>query len=282
MARILDSTPPQTSYIICGTARSGSTLLCEVLANSGLGGRPAEYFGRSRVEWNAKQWGVSASMYVDRVIQECTTPNGVFGTKVHWSALPDLLARTALHVHAWPTGRGVRGRRLYATLLAQRIASHPGLAASYRPRDVPTILNTAFPNIHYVRVVRNDRLRQAISHAIATQTRVWSVRGQNAPKPSQQPAFNFNLIEQKLNEHIHDDQCWDQFCRDCHIEPLTIAYEDMAPDPELTARSVLTYLGVPLPDALTFSPLKLHKQANSLTEEWIQRYHDVKASQGPS
>src|SRR3954468_249168 len=35
---------PQASYLVCATPRSGSTLLCEALCNTGVAGRPAEYF----------------------------------------------------------------------------------------------------------------------------------------------------------------------------------------------------------------------------------------------
>jgi LPS sulfotransferase NodH len=33
-----------SSYLICATPRSGSTLLCAVLGATGVAGRPAEYF----------------------------------------------------------------------------------------------------------------------------------------------------------------------------------------------------------------------------------------------
>ena len=32
------------SYLVCATERSGSTLLCELLAGTGVAGRPEEYF----------------------------------------------------------------------------------------------------------------------------------------------------------------------------------------------------------------------------------------------
>ncbi|MBA2345033.1 MAG: hypothetical protein H0V83_08120, partial [Rubrobacter sp.] len=35
---------PKLSYLICATPRSGSTLLCEALGNTGISGRPAEHF----------------------------------------------------------------------------------------------------------------------------------------------------------------------------------------------------------------------------------------------
>ena len=35
---------PHSSYIVCATQRSGSTLLCEILKNTYLAGYPEEYF----------------------------------------------------------------------------------------------------------------------------------------------------------------------------------------------------------------------------------------------
>ena len=35
---------PRLSYLICATPRSGSTLRCEALGNTGISGRPAEHF----------------------------------------------------------------------------------------------------------------------------------------------------------------------------------------------------------------------------------------------
>ena len=35
---------PHTCYLVCATPRTGSTLLCEALISTGLGGHPREYF----------------------------------------------------------------------------------------------------------------------------------------------------------------------------------------------------------------------------------------------
>ena len=35
---------PDRSYLVCSTPRSGSALVCQALAQSGVAGRPEEYF----------------------------------------------------------------------------------------------------------------------------------------------------------------------------------------------------------------------------------------------
>ena len=39
---------PVQSYLIASTPRSGSTLLCEALTNTGVAGRPEEYYQHRR------------------------------------------------------------------------------------------------------------------------------------------------------------------------------------------------------------------------------------------
>jgi LPS sulfotransferase NodH len=82
---------PQQSYFVCGTPRSGSWLLCGLLASTGVAGRPHEWFWRDTQAslmraWDADNFG----SYLQLVLAAGTTPNGVFGAKVMWGHLPDL------------------------------------------------------------------------------------------------------------------------------------------------------------------------------------------------
>jgi trehalose 2-sulfotransferase len=53
------STAPTTSYLVCGTPRSGTSLLCGLLAGTGVAGHPEEYFWRDDVPFWSRRWGVS-------------------------------------------------------------------------------------------------------------------------------------------------------------------------------------------------------------------------------
>jgi trehalose 2-sulfotransferase len=87
---------PRKSYIIYATQRSGSTLLCEALKNTGVVGRPAEYFTPSYILKHTEHWGVSlrnkeywlGDAYLQRVYETGITPNGVFGLKLLWATFP--------------------------------------------------------------------------------------------------------------------------------------------------------------------------------------------------
>ena len=50
------------AYIICGTPRTGSTLLCGLLASTKAAGNPDSFFRREIIGWWAEQWGCCALM----------------------------------------------------------------------------------------------------------------------------------------------------------------------------------------------------------------------------
>jgi trehalose 2-sulfotransferase len=78
-------TEPRVSYMVCSIPRSGSSLLCELLAATGLAGAPAEFFHPDKMALLERRWGVDTlADYLRELLARKTSPNGVFGTKAHW------------------------------------------------------------------------------------------------------------------------------------------------------------------------------------------------------
>ncbi len=128
---------PKTTYMICSTGRSGSTLLCDLLTKTGLLGVPHEYFnlpkhGQSlirRLNSTGKQ-RITPDEYLDAIVRHRTSPNGVFGIKAHINqCLPHFTN---------------------------------GLIARH------------FGEIRYIRIRRHDLVAQAVSLVIADQTGQWT------------------------------------------------------------------------------------------------------------
>jgi LPS sulfotransferase NodH len=87
-----DPPPPHVSYIVCSLPRSGSSLLCDVLASTELAGAPTEYFDRNQMEAFAQEWQVSGlDDYLTALRAKKTSPNGVLGLKAHFHQLRDVL-----------------------------------------------------------------------------------------------------------------------------------------------------------------------------------------------
>ncbi len=275
---------PRISYLVCATPRSGSTLLCEALTNTQLAGYPAEYFealratglptrpkeyftgldnseidhilgNYSRIDERQPQSFDNYADYLDEVLTRGTTPNGVFGAKVMWGYLDDFIDNTR---------------------------SIP----RYRDLEMPNILSAIFPNLHYILVYRLDKVRQAVSLWKAIQSQTWRVdEHQNIAHSTTQHneselVFNFAAIDHLVQRITSNDAAWQAYFHCIGIQPFTVVYEELVNSYEETASAILHYLGIAVPDRLVFAPRTMQKQSNSLSEEWVERYHRMKQHQG--
>jgi trehalose 2-sulfotransferase len=139
----------------CALARaSGTELLCRGLAATGVAGRPEEYFLAEdpvkMPDWRFWEEGPYAAgpdvsgreSYLSLAYRLGSTPNGVFGAKIHWNCLRWALAKFS------------------------EMPCFAGL-------DRAAILRTAFPGLRVVDVTRRDRIRQAVSWARMAQDGMW-------------------------------------------------------------------------------------------------------------
>jgi LPS sulfotransferase NodH len=155
------------SYLVCANPRSGTELLCRCLAATGVAGRPQEYFlaedPAKLPDWRFWEEGPYAAghdvsdreSYLSLVYRLGTTPNGVFGAKIHWNTLRWALAK---------------------------FSEMPRFA----DLDRGAILRTAFPDLRVVDVTRGDRVRQAVSWARMAQDGMW-VDPVGQPEPAWPP-----------------------------------------------------------------------------------------------
>lgn len=240
---------PKASYLVCYTRRSGSNLLCDALMSTGVAGQPDEYFRQRSKETASMPFDAWERIWRDRPFAEAlseildlgTDASGLFAAKIEW-----------INVHA----------------LLEGLNSEP-VGQSLPPARQ---LETIFPAVRYVWVTRRDKVRQAISLFRARQTDLWLQR-QDRSEPSRNPTFNSHLINAQLQWIVHEEALWARFFSDANITPYTVVYEDFLRDYEGTARRVLQYLGVPLPAVFQFPPPRLQKQADELTESWVERYY---------
>lgn len=243
---------PHMSYLICSTPRSGSYLLCEVLQQTGLAGRPTEYFVQSMMLSLQRQWGISnLSGYFKKVLEVGTTPNGVFGMKAHMSQFGAVMC------------------------ILQQVPQFQGLA-------VPELLSTIFPNLSYIWISRRDKVRQAVSHLKALQTNIWWLTDR-PPVPVEEPTgstanFNFEAIDQLLRWIEEEETAWQDYFNAYAIKPLVVIYEELVQTYNITACQVLDYLHIPKPDDLVITEPRMKRQADMISEEWVERYLQLKHS----
>src|SRR6478736_3355420 len=283
------------SYIVCATPRSGSTLVCHALADTGVAGRPEEYFealrhsGRPRrpeeyflgVEDQSIRdhlgersvgsdppprsplWSRAAyDRYLEWAFETGTTENGVFGAKLMWGYFGEFVS------------------------LLRNIPAY---------RDVPLaeLMPAVFPDLTFVRVVRANKVRQAVSLWKAVQTATWRQEGESdpfaaVPEDSDVPPyksfldehlpalrFNYNAISHLVGQVLRDEARWDAFFEHVRIKPVLVLYENYASDYEASTLNVLDRLGLALPDGFKVEP-RMKSQSDGINDDWARRYSELR------
>ncbi|MEQ4209697.1 Stf0 family sulfotransferase [Actinopolymorpha sp. B17G11] len=235
---------PIRSCLVCGTPRSGSSMLCGLLKSSGVAGRAEEYFWRGDEAFWAKRWDASAPAespwpdYLRAALSEGTTTNGVFAAKVMWGYFDDLLTNLA----TLPASSGL---------------------------DAAQLLRRTFPDLRFVLIRRADTIAQAVSLARAHLTGVWYRPPGSEPGP--EPDYDYDLIDGLLRMVDEHNTAWLRWFDEHEIEPFTVTYEDLDADPAGVARQVLTFLDV---DPSSAQPItaQTERQGTALNTTWIARY----------
>jgi hypothetical protein len=89
--------PPPVRYVLASTPRSGSNMLARALWHTGMAGFAEDYFADEYVLDYFERWGFAdddpgklTESYVRKLMTVRTSPNGVFGVRVHSNQLRNL------------------------------------------------------------------------------------------------------------------------------------------------------------------------------------------------
>ncbi len=241
------------AYIICGTPRTGSTLLCDLLASTKRAGNPDSYYGRKFLAWWAEQWNLPspdtmsardyAIEYLKTAIKVGKGGTDIFGLRLMRENLGEL-----------------------SDILDQ---IYPGLASDRAQ------LEKAFGNILYLHLSREDKLAQAISLIKAEQTGLWHVAPDGTEierlAPPKDPEYDFDRIRRELAELESYDTAWNSWFAKQRIEPLRIGYETLSADPAATLARICAALGIPAPKADDVKP-GVAKLSDAISRDWMRRY----------
>ena len=257
--------PPDLAYLVCATPRSGSTLLCELLRGTGLAGNPLEHFEvlrRSGLPRQPREYFAGVrdrsvlellapldpgrpddeppAAWRERVVRAGTTPNGVWGGKLMWGHVGDLLGRArALD--------GLRGA------------------------DLLTALRVLLGDLRFVFVTRADKVSQAVSLWRAVQTRRWRADAGSPPRPHN-AVYHFAAIDHLVRQLEAEEAAWRAWFDALPSgpgRPLQLWYEEIDAEPRAAAEQVLGFCGfagAPVGDP----PLRHQRDAQS--QEWVVRY----------
>jgi LPS sulfotransferase NodH len=265
---------PTSSYLICATPRSGSTLLCEALESTGVAGHPREYFeelketgvprrpreyfwglrspdvlrllphdseldrsAEQQPSWNRDDYG----RHLAASFEQGTTANGVFGAKLMWGYFSDFLE------------------------LMRGIPRFAGMGDG-------SLLNAAFPGLRYVFISRSDKVRQAVSLWRALQTWVWQGNDTRGRDGEQRSVYSFDAIDHLLDQLRRHEDAWRGFFFRVGQQPLQLFYEDIAGDLARSVDQVLGAVGVERSGERAQLRQRMTRQSDELSESWVQSY----------
>ncbi|MDK1388539.1 Stf0 family sulfotransferase [Sinorhizobium sp. 8-89] len=247
------------SYVICTSPRSGSTLLCKLLAATGVSGNPGSYFHRASIsEWLA---------YFD-LASEASTPE---------ADLLALIFRAAIAKGSLDTGMfGLRLQRHSFDFFVRKLAVlHPERASDLERFEA------AFGRTLFIHLTRLDKIQQAVSNVKAEQTGLWHMAPDGTElerlAPPSTPVYNAEVIRACCDRLTTYDLDWKNWFEVQGIEPLRITYETLSSDPIETLREILARLGLHR-DAATGVAPGVAKLADETNQDWVSRFrleHDI-------
>jgi len=255
---------PDRAYLVLATARSGSTLLCETLRETGVAGRPLEHFevfAPTSLPRQPREYfhGVTDPEILDllaplepgtpavqtpeewweRILREGTGDNGVWGGKLMWAHTGDLLRRT----------RGLPG---------------------FGDADLATTLRALLRDPDLILMVREDKVAQAVSLWRAVQTETW--RRSDTPDRAVYRFAGINHLREQLER---DEAAWRAWLARNNLQHYQVRYSELAADPAGVVAGILRFLGLRC-EAPVEPPVQ--RQGDSRSADWAARYIAERAS----
>ncbi len=240
------------TYVICTSPRSGSTLLCDLLAATGVAGNPGSWFHRPSLDDWARGLHVSRqeddeAAFVSRLFEaarELGSGSGnLFGLRLQ--------------------------RHSFSFFFETLRTLHPGASS-----DVESFERSFGPTF-YIHLYRENKVEQAVSYVRAQQSGLWHVAADGSEleraAPHRDPHYDVAAIENQVRVFTEFDRLWSAWFAQERIEPMRLSYARLADDPVAATRVLLERLGVD-PGAADHIEPGVSKMADAITEDWISRF----------
>lgn len=231
------------SYIIFTTPRTGSYLLCDLFAQTRALGKPNEFLNPVLEPRFTDKWNIPSDPkleYIAGLKKHTSTRNKVFGIKI--------------------TARQLMG---FEKNMGEEL---PNLSLA-------EALQKAFPDAKFIRLVRDNKIKQAISLAKAQQNKVWRLnKDAEGPKRIEQVNYAEGEIKKSLNLILKQERYLDSVINDCGKQTLSFSYEQVTGDTASVIENSLDFLSVSSKlDISTIQP-GTKKLSNTQSDKWYQSF----------
>lgn len=200
-------------YLILSQPRTGSTMISSALMHSGVAGVPMEYFNVRHLKLLPQPltMQVLKDYYADLLCRR-TSPNGVFGMKIHFDQFSPIFMENG----------------------AVKKAGIQFLKSFDR-----TIL-----------VSRTDKVAQAISQMNADRNRKWNSenKGDEGRQNVVVTREDVPVILDYLGAAVRDHLAWERIIATLNLNPLTVTYEQLSGSQDIEFRKLAEHLELPVSD----------------------------------
>jgi trehalose 2-sulfotransferase len=241
------------AYMICTSPRSGSTLLCKLLAATGIAGHPESWFYRpDMADWQERM--------------EVVPPMGATDVEV-------VQAVFAAAIRVGTAGGGPFGLRQQGESFPFLLHTLAGLYPD-APTDVARFERAFGPTL-FIHLSRADKVDQAVSYLRAEQTGLWHVAPDGTElervAAHREPVYDAARLQVIVEMLVDYDRVWAAWFSREAITPLRVGYDDLAADPGKVLRGVLGRLGLDPAAAAGVRP-GVRKLADATSRDWVDRF----------
>jgi LPS sulfotransferase NodH len=119
--------------------------------------------------------------------------------------------------------------------------------------------------VRWVRIMRQNEIRQAISFVRASQSESWN----SNMAVQREPIYDSDAIISALARIADENIQWQKYFVDNNIVPLDITYEQLTRDMDSTIRLVMNHIDSPID---TVPAPQTKKQSDITSKEWAERF----------
>ena len=242
--------------VVASVERTGSTLLCSILRGTLAAGTPVEYLNIHTQNF---------ARFRDKYGVPTITP-----TRRPISAIRKLLRRSPWRDISYFSRHSYRR---YLTRLAEVNTTQNGVFGikmhwnQYKRHMLDLGLDIHYWNVpvRWVRIMRQNEIRQAISFVRASQSESWN----SNMEMQREPIYDGDAIESALARITDENSQWQKYFVDNNIVPLDITYEQLTRDMDATVRLVMNHIDSPID---TVPAPQTKKQSDEASKEWAERF----------
>jgi len=245
--------PGYAAYMICTTPRSGSTLLCKLLAATGVAGQPDSHFHTPSLARWLKTFDLVRADLADDA-----------------SAVSAVLKAAQARGTGTATLFGLRMQQgSFAYFTSQLARAFPEAAC-----DTARI-EAAFGKTLFLHLTRASKLDQAISRVKAAQTGLWHRHADGTElerqSPARAPIYDAGQIAAQMADLSARDAAWARWFDIEGVVPMHLSYDALSCDPSAVLADVLGALGQDPAIAGAIRPAAA-KLADATNRAWAARF----------